>query len=298
MKRTYETIAFLSAIVTLGGALHYTNYFFINNWISKIPPAIIAYVGVWAVELSLIIICYYAVLSFWLIRLPKNAKRMGVWIDSSKNILDILSAKESVNTMVVRYGLRCTKVHHLRVWSGSGPANITREQPVVEVKGLPSGHSYEYDFEDKGNRRYYNIWFSPPLEIGRRTIIVELLIKEKTHNQYYMFQNEIPRNTKNEFLNAGFDYYKNKIVMPTRLSIHQVIFPLGFLPTGRSYYQVRVGDTENPIPREEKRLKNAVKMSRNEYGRCVLTAEVKYPIFGASYFLLWRPPESNINQDV
>jgi len=256
------------------------------------------YAAAWTVELSILIFLYFSALSFRLLRLPKDAKRMGVWIESRKTILDIRSASESVSTMVIRYAIRCTNVHHLRIWMGTGPANVTRESPVVEVKGLPSDHSYEHDFEDKGNRRYYNIWFSPPLDVGRRSLIVELSIIEKTHNQYYMFQGEIPSNTKNEFLNAGFDYYQQKVVMTTRLSVHQVIFPPAFLPTGRSYYQVRVGDTENPVSMEERRLKNAVKMSRNEQDRRVLTAEVKYPILGANYFLLWRPPESNVSQGV
>jgi len=170
MKRTSEILALIAAIVTLGGALHWANRLLAHDWISHVGPATMVYAAAWTVELSILIFLYFSALSFRLLRLPKDAKRMGVWIESRKTILDIRSASESVSTMVIRYAIRCTNVHHLRIWMGTGPANVTRESPVVEAKGLPSDHSYEHDFEDKGNRRYYNIWFSP---LRRRTSFLD-----------------------------------------------------------------------------------------------------------------------------
>jgi len=216
---------------------------------------------------------------------------MGVWIEARETTLDIKSATESLNTMTLRYGIRNTEIHHLRIWTGSGPADAKRYPPQVSVRDLPPNHAWQYDVYDETTRRYYDVRFSPPLRAARRPLFIEVAIREPTSGQYYMFQDEIPRRKRNEFLDAGCDYFKQRILLSTRVALLRVIFPLGFVPTGISYFQARVAETETPIPSEQRRLRKAVSVSRNDQDRRVLSATIKRPLLGATYVLLWRPPE-------
>lgn len=294
MKVRYDHIlGIVAASITVIALLHSANRALsalVIRWFPQSPEHVV-YVCITVIEVTAILSMILLIKTVFVSDSP-HARRLGLWIEHDEIIIDIRKKNESLNTMNISYRIRKRTVNNIRFWSGSGPVEANRRQPQISIGGLPDGTSYKTDEVTTGNRRYYNIHFSPPLKAGFRPLKLDLSIRELTRGQYYSSQKDIPADLKDEFSAEGFDYVQERIGLHTKKLTLRVIFQPGFVPISKGYIGARLGFSETPLKEEEERLSDSVTLSPGHNDRRELTASIAEPILGATYFLLWKPPYS------
>ena len=168
------------------------------------------------------------------------------------------------------------------------------DDTVVEVWGEAHGHTISRRLITNSQQlKLCNVIFSPALNTLETA---HYFIRYKNRGGFLMTREAVLEQIKKEQwpFEEPYEFTSTRIRYPAKKAYFRLIFPTGFEPHGREFYDICLDHSYEryPLGFENFTKKGEFRRFKNEFGATVFEIDDNSPTIGNNYVFKWIPPKA------